>query len=92
MRELKKPLTEFLQGKNLLKVTSINLQGENLSAIPDIVFKCKNLRKSIKQSTRYNSTRDYMPKETQSVEFEIQSHNPNTCVDWKNESSKDIRC
>ena len=45
MRELKKPLTEFLQGKNLLKVTSINLQGENLSAIPDIVFKCKNLRK-----------------------------------------------
>lgn len=45
MRENKKSLTEFLQGKNLLKITSINLQGENLTAIPEIIFRCRNLRK-----------------------------------------------
>lgn len=45
MNGYKKSLTEFLQGKNLLKVTSINLHGENLTAIPDIIFRCKNLRK-----------------------------------------------
>lgn len=40
-----KSLDQFLQGKNLNKITSLNLSGEGYRTIPLVVFQCRNLRK-----------------------------------------------
>lgn len=40
-----KSLEQFLQGKNLNQITSLNLSGEGYSTVPSVVFRCRNLRK-----------------------------------------------
>lgn len=40
-----KSLDQFLQRKNLNKITSLNLSGEGYESIPLVVFQCRNLRK-----------------------------------------------
>lgn len=45
MNEYKINIEKFLQGKNLNKVTSLNLKGQMLHDVPSIVFDCKNLSK-----------------------------------------------
>lgn len=45
MTQNNKSIEQFLQGKNLNQITSLNLSGEGYSSIPFVVFRCGNLRK-----------------------------------------------
>lgn len=45
MGQNNKSLEQFLQGKNLNQITSLNLSGEGYRSIPFVVFRCRNLRK-----------------------------------------------
>ena len=45
MSQNNKSLDQFLQGKNLNKITSLNLSGKEYRSIPLVVFQCRNLRK-----------------------------------------------
>lgn len=45
MNRKNKFLEDFLLGKNLNKITSLNLSGKGLDTIPTAVYMCKNLRK-----------------------------------------------
>lgn len=45
MDQNNKSLDQFLQGKNLNQITSLNLSGEGYRSIPFVVFRCRNLRK-----------------------------------------------
>lgn len=45
MSRINKSLEQFLHGKNLNRITSLNLSGEDLDKIPSVVFMCRNLTK-----------------------------------------------
>lgn len=45
MSQNNKSLDQFLQGKNLNKITFLNLSGKEYRSIPLVVFQCRNLRK-----------------------------------------------
>lgn len=63
MREKTIPLTEFLRGKNLLHITSLNLSGQQLKKWPQEIFLCRNLRKLNLSSNQL----DCIPKEISSL-------------------------
>lgn len=56
-------LTEFLRGKNLSHITSLNLSGQQLKKWPQEIFLCRNLRKLNLSSNQL----DCIPKEISSL-------------------------
>lgn len=59
MNHNSKFLEDFLNGKNLNHITSLNLSGKDLAEIPCLIFQCKNL---IKLNISHNRL-SFIPKE-----------------------------
>lgn len=64
MNKSSKSIDQFLKGRNLNRITSLDLSGEELTAIPSIVFKCRNLKKLNISNNRLSS----IPKEIKTLQ------------------------
>lgn len=63
MNKNSKSVDQFFKGRNPNRITSLDLSGEELTAIPSIIFKCRNLKKLNISNNRLSS----IPKEIQTL-------------------------